>query len=257
LKLLGKRVVVIVTGSKMRSDALLLEDMRQNDAVSADHVRTLEAYLEETGGVVREEVNAGRATKVQRYADVVLSSGWDGLLLEQHALFRPPIDVSEFEYHLPEDDPPIVVHAPTRRELKGTKYVLAAVDALRDEGVDFEFMLLEDRPAAEVREILTAASIVIDQVVYPCHGLLAVEAMASGNAVMGSAIPGAYGLRDDLPVMTSTPATLTENLQELIENQALRRDLQQRGRRYAEQQHDYRRQCEYILNEIGVEQPRT
>jgi hypothetical protein len=43
LKLLGKRVVVIVTGSKMRSDALLLEDMRQNDAVSADHVRTLEA----------------------------------------------------------------------------------------------------------------------------------------------------------------------------------------------------------------------
>ena len=68
------------------------------------------------------------------------------------------------------------------------------------------------KKVAEVWEVLTTASIVINQGVYPSHGPLAVDVMASGNAVLASAIPGAYGLRGDLFFMTSTPVTLTENL---------------------------------------------
>jgi len=89
-------------------------------------------------------------------------------------------------------------------------------------------------------------------VIYPGHGLFAVEAMATGNAVLSGMIPGQFGFPENNPILSSTPANLTENLRILIEDKKLRRELQQRGLQYAKREHNYIVQCKLIHNKLGT-----
>ena len=71
------------------------------------------------------------------------------------------------------------MHAPTARAIKGTHHVLAALDALRAEGVDFDLELVEGRTQAEAREVYARADLVVDQLMLGWYGGLAVEAWRS------------------------------------------------------------------------------
>jgi len=250
LRLFDKKIVFIVNGSDLRSDKLLLNAMRANDHVSRDHVKALEMYLENTGGKVDENLNAFRRNVVQKYGDCVLAGGGGAVGLVEFEPFRPPVDPSELEYEISNATKPLVVHAPSDAQIKGTKFVIKSIEELRNEGLNFEFSLIQDRPAAEVREILSKSDIAVDQVIYPGHGLFAVEAMATGNAVLSGMIPGQFGFPENNPILSSTPANLTENLRILIEDKKLRRELQQRGLQYAKREHNYIVQCKLIQNKL-------
>ena len=106
-------------------------------------------------------------------------------------------------------------------EVKGTDAILAAVDALKAEGHDVEFVLIEKIPHDKVRAIYASADILIDQVHVGWYGGLAVELMALGKPVV------AYIRRDDLqfipramaeelPVVSADPATLRNVLRPLV-----------------------------------------
>jgi hypothetical protein len=43
-----------------------------------------------------------------------------------------------------EKGPPLIVHAPSRRGVKGTKTILESIEVLRKQGVEFEFQLVEN-----------------------------------------------------------------------------------------------------------------
>jgi hypothetical protein len=64
----------------------------------------------------------------------------------------------------------------------------------------------------EVRKKLADAEIVVDQLLGRGHGLFAVEAMASGNVVLGGAIASYGRYPKSLPIITTTPDTIYENL---------------------------------------------
>jgi glycosyltransferase involved in cell wall biosynthesis len=144
--------------------------------------------------------------------------------------------------HLPYVGPrrqtrPRICHAPTRRDAKGTDAVLAAVQALQAEGVELDFVLLEGLPHDELMQALAEADIVVDQIVIGWYGVLAVEAMALGKAVV------AY-IRDDLVselpggvLVNASPATITERLRELVLDAGLRARLGVAARRFVEQYH--------------------
>jgi glycosyltransferase involved in cell wall biosynthesis len=227
--------------------------MRANDHVSRDHVKALEMYLENTGGKVDEKLNAFRRNVVEKYGDCVLAGGGGAVGLVEFEPFRPPVDPSELEYEISNATKPLIVHAPSDAQIKGTKFVIKSIEELRNEGLNFEFSLIQDRPAAEVREILSKSDIAVDQVIYPGHGLFAVEAMATGNAVLSGVIPGQFGFPENNPILSSTPVNLTENLRILIENKKLRRELQQRGLQYAKQEHDYITQCNLVKNKLNID----
>ena len=132
---------------------------------------------------------------------------------------------------------PRVCHAPTRRGAKGTDAISEAVEALKKDGLEFDFVLLEGLSHAELMTELAEADIVIDQIVIGWYGVLAVEAMALGKAVVAF-------IRDDLVdevpqgvLVNASPKTIARRLRELIVDPDLRADLGKSARRYVETYH--------------------
>src|SRR5204862_6492338 len=77
-----------------------------------------------------------------------------------------------------------IAHAPSKRAVKGTDDVLAAVDSLRARGAPVELDLIEGVPNREACLRYAAADIVIDQLRVGWYGVLAVEAMARAKPVV-------------------------------------------------------------------------
>lgn len=117
-----------------------------------------------------------------------------------YAISPPPLPPSA-----PRDAGPLrVVHAPTQRGAKGTRYVLSAFEELRAQAPGaFEFDLIEGLPRPEALRRYAEADVVVDQLLVGWYGAVAVEAMWLGKAVM------AYVREDDLPAV---PAEMAQEL---------------------------------------------
>jgi glycosyltransferase involved in cell wall biosynthesis len=114
---------------------------------------------------------------------------------------------------------PLIIHAPSKRAIKGTASVLNCIASLKAEGYDFDFKLVEGLSNNSAKELYTEADIVIDQLRIGWYGVLAVECMALGKTVL------AY-IRDDLidtlgetpPLVPTTPTSLAADLRQLLDN---------------------------------------
>ena len=134
---------------------------------------------------------------------------------------------------------PLVVHAPSSGELKGSAHVVRAVESLQARGVAFDFKLIEGMKNAEAVEWYRRADIVVDQLLIGWYGVLAVEGMALGKPVIAYVRPGLeQGFDPPLPIVNATIDDVEERLAELIADAALRDSLAHAGRRFAEAVHD-------------------
>ena len=77
-----------------------------------------------------------------------------------------------------------VAHAPSKRAVKGTDTVLAAVESLRARGAPIELDLIEGVPNREARLRYAAADVVVDQLRIGWYGMLAIESMALAKPVV-------------------------------------------------------------------------
>jgi glycosyltransferase involved in cell wall biosynthesis len=141
-----------------------------------------------------------------------------------------------------------VVHAPSQRGVKGTERVLSVVKKLQSEGVQIELRLVENVANEEAREIYKWADVVIDGLRMGWYGVLSVEAMALGKAVV------CY-IRDDLkhylpypfPLALANPDNLYYVLKDLTLYPEEVRSLGERGRRYVEELHDAEKVTDILL----------
>ncbi len=136
---------------------------------------------------------------------------------------------------------PLVVHAPSAPGAKGTPFVLAAVERLREE-VDFGFQLIQGMPAATARDWISRCDIFVDQLILGEYGVAAVEAMALGKPVICYLKPS---LRPHTPphcpVISADPDTITEVLREWLRDGPRRRSAGEASRAWVEERHDARR----------------
>lgn len=249
LKALGKKIVIIANGSDIRSWRLLVEEMKR--AGLDQHARYAIADLDlDFGGP--DKMKRTKAAKIEKYADHVFARpNCAQFLTRDYNLVWLPVDMSTFRFSIGNASSPLVVHAPSNSRVKGTKYILQAVNKLRQEGYEFEFELCQNIQNVALRKILSIAQIAIDQLILPGYGLFGIEAMASGCAVLGSAVPGYNGNPMELPIMTTTPDTIYQNLRSLIEDQGLRVKMAQDGRAYVEKYHDNVKVAYDFLQKIG------
>ncbi|HKD34976.1 MAG TPA: hypothetical protein VKB73_16180, partial [Gaiellaceae bacterium] len=77
-----------------------------------------------------------------------------------------------------------VAHAPSKRSVKGTDAVLAAIESLAARGVPIELDLIEGVPNREARLRYAAAHVVVDQLRIGWYGMLAIESMALAKPVV-------------------------------------------------------------------------
>jgi glycosyltransferase involved in cell wall biosynthesis len=136
-----------------------------------------------------------------------------------------------------------VLHAPTNRFLKGTQFVVEAVERLRRRGLPLELTLVEGLPHAEVLARYREADIVVDQLLLGWYGGLAVEGMALGKPVV------CYLREEDLrflpremaqalPIVRSTPDDLARTLEGLLDDPAHTRRVGEAGRAFVERWHN-------------------
>jgi hypothetical protein len=100
---------------------------------------------------------------------------------------------------------PLIVHAPSSRNEKGTKYVLGAIDRLRAEGLSFDFRLIENMPNSQVLAALREADIVVDQAWGGWPGRFGFEALAAGCVLVGGYRPDYCGYPERLPIVPFEP----------------------------------------------------
>src|ERR671929_995309 len=92
----------------------------------------------------------------------------------------PGLDLRPFTPVPPSDAArPLVVHAPSNREKKGTRFVIEACEQL-----GLELDIVEGVPHDVARERYARADIVVDQLNAGWHGVFALECMALGKPVV-------------------------------------------------------------------------
>lgn len=149
------------------------------------------------------------------------------------------IDLDRFApcYPTRECPKPLIIHAPTNPDFKGTYFIENAIERLKLR-YNFEYKKIAGVSHQEAARLYREADIVIDQIRCGSHGLFSVEAMALGKPVI------AY-IRDDvrakfpadLPIVNANPDTIYEQIQFLLTQPEARVALGKAGRAYAERVH--------------------
>lgn len=141
------------------------------------------------------------------------------------------------------DAPVAVAHSPNHRMIKGTEYIIAAIDRLKQEGYKIEFHLLEGIKNTEVERILKESDILVELLVCG-YGLSGMEGMALGKPVISNfqtdtSVLRYYSYFNECPIVQANIDTIYEKLKWLIENPAIRKEIGEASRRYAEKFHSY------------------
>lgn len=241
LKAMGKGIVVTYQGDDARQDDYCLAHFAIN---AVNHV---EPGYNARGSDAHKRK---RIARIATYADRIYALNPDLLhVLPPPARFLPYASVDPRAWPVDEtprapDAPPVVLHAPSHRGVKGTRFVLDAVRRLEAEGIPFKFLLVEGLSHAEAKALYPQADLLVDQLLLGWYGALAVELMALGKPVICYLreddlrfLPA--GMRAELPVINATPESLYAVLKLwLTERRAGLAELGRRGRAYVERWHD-------------------
>jgi glycosyltransferase involved in cell wall biosynthesis len=135
-----------------------------------------------------------------------------------------------------------IAHAPSKRAVKGTEAVLAAVESLRARGAPVELDLIEGVPNREARLRYAAADVVVDQLRVGWYGMFAIESMALAKPVVvhldaeaAAETEEAFGL--ELPLVRADEHNLEDALAGLVETRSELPELGRRSREYVERVH--------------------
>ena len=199
------------------------------------------------GSDIRGKTPAELAYGKRANAEIVGSYAARRWVPEAHVV-PPGLDLRPFTPVPPSDNPrPLVVHAPSNREKKGTRYVIEACAQL-----PVELDIVEGVEHEQARERYARADIVVDQLCAGWHGVFALEAMALGKPVVAQLDTemieaSAEGFGRRVPIVQASKETLVEALRPLVESPALRRRLGAEGRAYVEQVHDIDQVADRLL----------
>jgi glycosyltransferase involved in cell wall biosynthesis len=135
-----------------------------------------------------------------------------------------------------------VAHAPSKRAVKGTEAVIAAVEALWARGAPIELDLIEGVPNRQARLRYAAADVIVDQLKIGWYGMFAIESMALAKPVVvyldeqaAAETEEAFGL--ELPLVRADEGSLEDVLAGLLEVRETLPELGKRSREYVERVH--------------------
>jgi len=236
LKVCGKYIVVSHYGSDVIMPSRVKNKYKWNVALEIErHYPSIDEYA------VEKQIRYSC-----RYADFIFNDGQgaDFIPKAHMSLKLIPIDLQQWK---PVDqtgnERPVIVHAPNHRALKGTRYLIKACEQLKEEGYNFELVIVEGQPNEVARQIYSKADIIADQFLAGFYGLFAIEGMALGKPVLCYMRPEWVefhgGYFHECPILSTNLDNLKENLRMLLDDPALRVELGKRGRKYVEKYHSY------------------
>ena len=176
--------------------------------------------------------------QAKRWVDAELVSTPD--LLESApaaAHFPVAADLRDYAQSPPSGPPKLVIHAPTNRLIKGTRYVERAYEKVRARFPEVRFVTLEGLPWHDLRAALAEADAVVDQLFMGWYGMVAVEAMALAKPVLCFIRPDFESRLEGCPIVRTRRETLAEDLAHVLSGSTDRRLLGEAGRAYVGREH--------------------
>ena len=140
----------------------------------------------------------------------------------------------------------IIGHAPSNRDVKGTKFLLDAIDELKKKNDNFDFILIENLSHGEALKKYQQIDILVDQLLAGWYGGVAVEAMSFGKLVIAYLresdlrfIPPE--MKSELPIFNAEPRNIYSILHGVISmSREELYDLSIKSRNFVEKWHDPR-----------------
>lgn len=191
-----------------------------------------------------------------RYANAVFVSTVDLLEFVPDAIWLPPpinLDLldsttSKIVNMKKDSDEIVLAHAPTNRAIKGSDYLIKAVDDLKKKGYKIRLNLIEKMSHDRALEEYLKADIVVDQLLVGWYGQVSLETMALKKPVicyiredLQKHVP------DGLPIISANVDTIKDVLEDVITHRDRLDDLGNSGRAYVEQYHDARKVAQKAL----------
>jgi len=131
------------------------------------------------------------------------------------------------------------------RDSKGSSYVLAAIERLKDEGYPIEYYFITDKPSNKMRFFQMQADIVVEQLLAGLWGSTGTETMALGKPVVCYLRPSwkSYFFKNfpeykELPIVEANTQTIYHVLKKLVTDEAYRLQKGLESRCFAEQHFD-------------------
>ena len=239
LKLAGVRIVLMPYGSDVQ-DMSLSHNLNFKHAYSRQYKKTLLKRKRIAARIDYWSRNASHIISGCEWVDYM--HVWDTLMLAHFSIdtekWRPtgtPRTKGSFK----------ILHAPNHRHMKGSQYIIDAVEELRTRGMDIELVLLERVSNEDVRAKMKEVDVVADQLIIGWYAMFALEGMAMGKPVL------CY-LRDDLkdlyitaglvepgelPIVECRPDTVKETIERLYRNREKLDEIGRRSRAFVERHH--------------------
>jgi len=152
----------------------------------------------------------------------------------------PRILLEEFtpRFPNPEKQIPLIIHAPSRKEFKGTAYIIKVIEQLKRK-CSFEFKLIHDVPRSQLLNTLESCDIFVDDLVFGSYGLAAIEAMAMGKPCITYIKPSLINTYPpDLPIRNANQENFDQILEKLLSDGEARARIGQQSRTFVEKYHD-------------------
>lgn len=165
------------------------------------------------------------------------------------------IDLNTIKYVPMEDKHTIetvtILHAPTCRILKGTKYVESAIKMLVNNGYNINFRLIEGVSHDKLLHEYKKCDIFIDQISIGWYGTAALEAMAIGRTTCAFIDDRYYEYIDysqDIPIVNINQLNVYDKLKYLLDNKHELYSTGLKSRQFVEKYHDLKYISKKLIN---------
>ena len=192
---------------------------------------------------------------IDRISDLNVSVEFDHTLLHPnlyHVFF--PFDASRFQPHRPSDDGLIRIgHAPTSRAAKGSDIIIPVLRELEEE-FPVRMVLIEGLSYEDAIREKQKCDIFVDQIGDLGYGINSLESLAMGIPTCSCLAPGFAEAYPDHPFVEVNGENLKAKLIRLIRDEALRKELGERGRRWVVKYHDAVESVKRIHRLAGIDE---
>jgi glycosyltransferase involved in cell wall biosynthesis len=241
-KISNTKIVVMPYGSDVQ-DTTRSNNLMFKDALNHDYPHQR----------LRRPRISGQIDLWTKWADHVISGCewvdymyyWDTLMIAHFSIEIEPEPPPAISYSGQNKKTLRILHAPNHQAIKGTRYIVKAVNELREEGFDIELLTLQRVPNSQIRDLIASVDIVVDQLVVGWYAMFAIEAMAAGKSVLcylREDLKQLYlfaGLLepDEIPIINCSFATVKEQIRELALHPERLVEIGQKSRNYVIKHH--------------------
>ncbi len=239
LRLAGVKTVVMPYGSDSQQ-LLFTRNKLMVNAICNDYPE----FFRKQQGRIHRQINAWC-----RHADIVVGSMdsvdylpfWNRI---RHCHYT--IDTDALLPHYNEIGDTIkILHAPNHKAIKGSSFVVGAIDTLKKEGYNVELIFKQGVSNKEFLNVVKDADIVVDQLIMGWYAMFSMEAMSLGKPVICAMRQDLVSLFEntgcvdvgEFPMINASPSTITDELRKLLDNKENLINIGKQSRKFVEKYH--------------------